>query len=108
MTEKESNLGAAWWSKNLEEVDREVARLAILCKVNLLDLANIERVLRNDGTVCGTQNQRAFDKLRMALSMHYHVRAKAAGVIGEAATQEVIAEIVANIQKRLGRTLGGQ
>jgi len=57
--------------------------------------------------VCGTNNPPAFDKLRNALMMHYHVRDQTVGVIGEAATQEVIAEIVANIRKRLGKQLGG-
>ncbi|MCC6197863.1 MAG: hypothetical protein IT518_25710 [Burkholderiales bacterium] len=108
MADKKSELGAGWWAKNLEDVDREVARLAALCKVRLLDPGVIERVLNKDVTVCGTQNQRAFDKLRQGLMMHYHVRAKAAGAIGEAATQEVINEIVANIQKRLGKSLGGK
>ena len=107
MSDKPSNLGNSWWGKNLEDVDREVARLASICKVRLLDPGVIHRVLDNDASVCGTSNQAAFDKLRQALMMHYHVRDKAVGAIGEAATQDVIKEIVANIQKRLGRQLGG-
>jgi len=107
MSDKPSDLGGSWWAKNLEDVDREVARMASLCKVRLLDPGVIERVLHNDATVCGTQNKAAFDKLRNALMMHYHVRDKAVGVIGETATAEVIAEIVANLQKRLGNQLGG-
>jgi len=107
MGEKKSELGSGWWGKNLEDVDREVARLASICKVRLLDPGVIKRVLDNDATVCDTSNPAAFDKLRQALMMHYHVRHKAVGAIGEAATAEVIAEIVANIQKRLGKQLGG-
>ena len=107
MTEKSSELGARWWAKNLDDVDREVARLATICKVRLLDAGVIERVLHNDSSVCGTQNKAAFDKLRNALMMHYHVRDKTVGVIGEAATAQVIAEIVSDLQKRLGKQLGG-
>ncbi|MFO1311440.1 MAG: hypothetical protein U1F41_05175 [Burkholderiales bacterium] len=107
MSEKASELGSGWWGKNLEDVDREVARLASICKVPLLDPGVIKRVLDNDATVCGTSNKAAFDKLRQALMMHYHVRGKAVGAIGEAATQDVIAEIVSNLQKRLGRQIGG-
>ena len=103
----ESPSGAGWWAKNLEDVDREVARLATICRVPLLDPGVIERVLHNDATVCETSNPAAFDKLRQALMMHYHVRNKAVGAIGEAATQDVINEIVANIRKRLGKQLGG-
>lgn len=107
MSNDPSNLGARWWAKNLEEVDREVARLAVLCKVRLLDPGVIERVVRNDASVCGADNKAAFDKLRNALMLHYHVRDKAVGVIGEGATREVIEEIVANIRQRLGDKLGG-
>jgi hypothetical protein len=107
MSDKKSDLGAGWWGKNLDDVDREVARLATMCKVRLLDPGIIERVLANDATVCAAQNPRAFEKLRQALMMHYHVRDKTVGAIGEAATREVIAEIVANIQKRFGKQLGG-
>jgi len=108
MTDKPSELGAAWWAKNLDDVDREVARLATACKVRLLDPGVIERVLQNDDSVCGTRNKRAFDKLRNALMMHYHVRDKTVSAIGEAATAEVIASIVENIRKRLGKQLGGK
>ena len=107
MSEKPSDLGGGWWGKNLEDIDREVARLATICKVRLLDPGVIQRVLDKDASVCGTTNAAAFDKLRQALMMHYHVRTKAVGAIGEAATQDAIAEIVANIQKRLGKQLGG-
>ena len=107
MTDKTSNLAAAWWAKNLDEVDREVARLAVICKVRLLDPGVIERVLHNDSSVCGAQNQRAFDTLRNVLMMHYRVRDKAIGALGETATAQVVAEIVSNIRKRLGNQLGG-
>jgi hypothetical protein len=107
MTEKKTELGGGWWGKNLEEVDREVARLASICKVRLLDPGVIQRVLDNDATVCESANPAAFGKLRQALMMHYHVRKKAVGAMGEAATQDVINEIVANLKKRLGKQLGG-
>ena len=107
MSDKKTELGGGWWGKSLEDVDREVARLASMCKVRLLDPGVIQRVLDNDATVCESSNPPAFGKLRQALMMHYHVRNKAVGAIGEAATQDVINEIVANIRKRLGKQLGG-
>ena len=107
MSDKKSELGAGWWGKNLEDVDREVARLASICKVRLLDPGVIQRVLDNDATVCESSNPTAFAKLRQALMMHYHVRNKAVGAMGETATQDVINEIVANLKKRLGKQLGG-
>ncbi len=104
---KNTDLGTRWWAKSLDDVDREVARIATLCKVRLFDAGVIERVLNGDESACGTKNRLAFDKLRQALMMHYHVRETAVGAIGEAATREVIEEIVANIRKRLRTGLGG-
>jgi hypothetical protein len=107
MSEKRTDLGAGWWAKNLDDVDREVVRLATVCNVRLLDPGVISRVLKNDATVCGTDNGRAFDQLRSALMMHYHVRGKAVEAMGETVTAQVVAEIVDNIKQRLGRQLGG-
>ena len=104
---KKSDLGGGWLAKNLDDVDREVARCASICQVRLLDPGIIARVLAKDDSVCGTKNPKAFEKLRNALSMHYHIRTQAVDVIGETATAEVIEEIVANIRKRIGNQLGG-
>lgn len=105
--DKKTELGSSWWAKNLDDVDREVARLASICKVRLLDAGVIERVLKNDSSVCGSSNPRAFDKLRQALMLHYHVRDKAVGAAGEAATAAAIEAIVADLRKRFGNQLGG-
>jgi hypothetical protein len=95
------------WFKHFEAIDLEIAQLAILCKVPLLDDGVIERVLKNDTLVCGTQNQRAFDKLRQLLMMHYSVREQALVTLGEAETLKVVGEVVARLRKRVGDKLGG-
>ena len=107
MSDKPSELGAGWWAKNLDEVGREIARLATICNVRILDPGVIERVLRSDASVCGSQNPVAFEKLRSVLTMHYHVRDKAMGVLGEAGTKRVVAEIVESLRQRFGERLGG-
>ena len=107
MTKKDSELSATWWAKNLDDVDREVARLATICNVRILDPGVIERVIKNDASVCGTNNAAAFDKLRSTLMMHYHVRKQTAGVLGEAQTRELVAEIVEKLKERFGDRLGG-
>jgi hypothetical protein len=108
MTDKQSDLGASWWAKNLEDVDREVARLATICNVRILDPGVIERVLENDSSVCGSANPPAFAKLRSALVMHYHIRDKTVGAIGETQTALIIAKIVERLQGHIGKRLGGQ
>lgn len=107
MVKKQTDLGAGWWAKNLDDVDREVARLATLCNCRILDPGVIERVLQNDASVCGTSNPAAFEKLRTALAMHYHIRDKTAGVLGEAQTARLVSEIVERLKARVGNRLGG-
>lgn len=108
MTQGGKDLGAAWWSKNLDEVDREIVRLAMICDVRILDPGIIERVLRNDASVCGTNNPVAFGKLRNVLMMHYSVREKAVGAIGQAATGAIVNEVVERLRNALGRDVGAR
>lgn len=95
------------WYKHFDEIDREIARAAVSCKVPLLDPGVIERVIKNDATVCGAQNERAFTKLRSLLMMHYSARERAVVALGEAQTLAIMNEIVARLRERLGDKLGG-
>jgi hypothetical protein len=95
------------WSKHFDEIDREIAQLAVLCKIRLLDPGVIERVLAKDTLVCGTQNPRAFEKLRQLLMMHYSVRDKALVALGPEETMKIVQEIVARLRARIGDKLGG-
>ncbi|HEY2865312.1 MAG TPA: hypothetical protein VGK37_16955 [Casimicrobiaceae bacterium] len=102
-----SELGALWWAKNLDEVDRELARLALVCNVPLLNPGVIERVLANDASVCASRNRVDFDKLRSLLVMHYGPRDRAVSAIGGAQTSVLAGAIVAELRKKLGHRLRG-
>ena len=106
MTNKPTELGGAWWAKNLDDVDREIARLALICKVQLLDPGVIERVLKNDASVCGASNPIGFEKLRSVLMMHYNIRERAVEALGEAKTVALLKGIVANLREKFGNQLG--
>ena len=108
MTSKPSEHQAMWWAKSLNELDREIVRLATICNVRILDAGVIERVLKNDRSVCGTSNPAAFDKLRNTLMMHYHVREQAVGSLGEAQTRKIVEHIVESLRERIGERLGGE
>jgi hypothetical protein len=95
------------WEKHLQEIDMEIAQLAVMCRVPLLDPGVIERVLRKDSLVCGKDNPRAFDKLRSLLMMHYSVREKAMVALGEAETLAMVGDIVERLRERIGDKLGG-
>ena len=107
MAKQDSHLGGAWWAKNLDDVDNEIARLSIACNVRILDPGIIERVLQNDASVCGSRNPAGFEKLRTALKMHYHIRGQTAGSVGEAQAAQIVAEIVERLRTRIGDRLGG-
>lgn len=106
MTPSATSYGTTWWAKNLNEVDTEVARLATLCNVRILDPGVIDRVLKNDESVCGTNNPVGFKKLRTMLMMHYHVRDQAVQSVGQATTGELVQRIVADLRERIGERLG--
>lgn len=106
MSNPSTDFGALWWSHNLSEVDKEVARLATICNVRLLDPGVVERVLGNDPSVCGTNNPLAFEKLRNVLMMHYAVRDRAAGSIGQGQAQALIMKIVEDLKQKFGDRLG--
>ena len=107
MSDRPSELRGGWWAKNLDEIDREIARLAAICNVRILDPGVIERVLKNDDSVCGSKNPIAFNKLTSAMKMHYHAREKARGVLGEAGTAALVADIVESLRQKFGDKLGG-
>jgi hypothetical protein len=107
MSERPGEFGTTWWAKNLDEVDGEIARLATICRVRILDEGVIERVLKNDASVCGSSNPVGFGKLRSTLMMHYHVRDQAVSALGEAQTAALVRRIVAQLRERIGERLGG-
>ena len=60
----------------LVQVERELERLAVLCRVTLVQPGVAERVLRRDASVCGTANALAFAKLQGVLALHFVLQAK--------------------------------
>ena len=91
---------------DLYELDKELARLAMLCRIKLLEPGVLERVLKKDATVCGTSNPKAFQKLREMLIMHYAVRDKVAGEFGQAGTVQIMEKIVERLRKNFADVLG--
>ena len=107
MTDKQPSYHTARWTKHFDEIDREIAQLAAICQVPILDPGVIERVLHKDTLVCGSQNPRAFDKLRSLLMLHYNVRTRAVEALGEEETVAILDELVERLRSRFGGKLGG-
>jgi hypothetical protein len=106
MSDKKDAVRTGFWGGQLSEVDKEIARLASICKVNVLDPGVIQRVLHNDDSVCGVSNKLAFDKLRTALLIHYAVMEKSFDRLGVDETRRLVDGIVAKLRERFGDTLG--
>lgn len=85
---------------NLEDIDREIARMALLCRVKLLQPGVIERVLQRDASVGGTDNPIAFGKLHDMLVLHFAVREKSAEVRGQIPTAAMESYVVERLRKR--------
>jgi hypothetical protein len=95
----EDRYAVARWAENLEELDREIARLATLCQVKIFEAGVIGRVLHKDAAVCGTDNPRAFVRLHNLVMVHLALREKSVGVIGQALTARVEDQIIERLKK---------
>ena len=93
--------------RHLEGIDLEIAQMAIMCDVPLLNPGVIERVLKKDASVCGKDKPTAFEKLRALLVMHYVVRDRVADRLGQDEAVAMGAEILAHLKGRIGDQLGG-
>jgi hypothetical protein len=106
MAEHTHDLPIAFWENNLEELDGEIARLAMLCEIRILEPGVIERVLQKDVSVCGADNPIAFSKLRSLLMMHLALRKKSVDVFGPAATAQLEDYVIDRLKQRFPHLKG--
>ncbi len=94
------------WERHFEGMADELLHLAIACDVRLRAPGVIERILRNDVTVCGRKNEQSFHKMRNLLIAFYNSIGKAAERIGPQDTKKII-EAITERKKKL-RDSGGK
>ena len=94
------------WTEDLEEVDREIAKLAVLCQVRVLEPGVIARVLKNDASVCGAPNAVAFRKLRHLVMLHLAIREKSVASFGQAQTGAMEEYVIERLRKSFPDLLG--
>jgi hypothetical protein len=63
-------------SDDLQVIDLEVDRLAMLCGLPLLQPSVIEAIVRDDQRVCLVDNRMAWEKLRGLLILHHQAVAR--------------------------------
>ena len=78
------------WERHFEGIADELLHLAVACDVRLREPGVIERILRNDASVCGQKNEQSFDKMRNLLMAYYNSVGKAVDRIGPQDTKKII------------------
>ena len=103
MTEQQDSRLLAWWAEGIEDLDREIGRLCVLCQVRILDPGVIELVLKKDASVCGTSNPIAFAKLHDMLMFYFANRKKSVDAVGQLETAQIEAHVVEELRRSLRR-----
>jgi hypothetical protein len=106
MSEQHDAFLVEWWAENLDGLDREIARLATLCEVQILDSEVMRRVLQRDTSVCRAPNPLAFRKLHDLLMLHLAIRQKSVDTVGEARTAAIEDYIIERIKKSFPNVTG--
>lgn len=106
MAEQQNDLQIAWWAKNIDELDREIARLCLLCQVRILEPGIIERVLKKDPSVCGTTNPVGFEKLHNVLMLYFANRQRSVDAVGQLVTAQIEAHVVEQLRNRFADLIG--
>ena len=106
MTQQQNDMEIARWAKNIDELDREICRLCLLCRVRILDPGIIERVLNKDASACGTSNPVAFGKLHDMLVFYFANRTRAVEAVGQVQTARIEAHVVEELRDRFADLLG--
>jgi hypothetical protein len=93
------------WVRHLDGIADELMRLSIACDLRLRDPGVVERILKNDETVCGTRNPVGFQKLQHLLKATFDSVNKSIGRIGPDETQQIINAITERLDR--ARAIGG-
>lgn len=88
----------------LVAIDMEIARLAQLCGIHLLEPGVAEAVLRGETGICASDNPIAWDKLRGLLVLHYHVVSETVSAEGVEAAAESVRKALDTVRERMDPT----
>ena len=94
------------WSRHIDGIADELLRLSIACDVRLRDEGVVERILRNDASVCGRRNELAFGKLQKLVAATFDSLGKAIDRIGPEETRQITQAIIERVERR--RSAGGR
>lgn len=87
--------------QELASIDMEIARLAQLCGVHMLEPGVAEAVLRGDSSMCTSDNPIAWEKMRGLLVLHYHVVSEVAAAEGVEVAAESVRKALQSVRDRM-------
>lgn len=87
------------WARHLDAIGDELVRLCIACDVRLRDPGVIDRILKNDESVCGTKNPIGFHKLRALVMATYSSVNKAVDRIGADEVKVITDGIIERVER---------
>ncbi len=93
------------WERHFEGIADELLHLAVTCDVRLREPGVIERILKNDASVCGRKNEQSFRKMRNLIIAYYDSVGKAVDRIGPEETKKIV-EVISERKRKL-RDSGG-
>lgn len=86
-----------YWGRQIEGIAQELSRLAIACDIELGKDGLAERVLKNDESVCGRSNPKAFQLVRKHLMALFSVEEGAIDRLGPNDTKEILDQVRAAV-----------
>jgi hypothetical protein len=87
------------WAKHLDAIADELLRLSVACNLRLREPGVIDRILKNDETVCGTKNPIGFRKLRSLVMATFSSLNKAIDRIGPEETKLLTDAMVERVER---------
>ena len=82
-----------YWGRQIDNIAHELSRLAIACDIELGRPGLAERILKNDESVCGRSNPRAFRLIRQHLMALFSVEERAIQRVGAKDTKEILDQV---------------
>ena len=78
-----------YWARQIDGIAHELSRLAIACDIEIGKPGLVERILKNDESVCGRKSPAAFQLSRRHLMALFSVEEGAIDRIGPAETKQI-------------------
>jgi hypothetical protein len=83
----------SYWGRQIDNVTHELSRLAIVCDIELGKPGLAERILKNDESVCGRKNPKAFRHMRQHLMALFTLEERAIDQLGPEDTKEILDQV---------------